>query len=162
MREYPLIPELQAPMNSGTQQVESMSLEHALSVIRDTFAVDRSPRFRMFVKGQPTPLKPATQEQICLISRKAVINAVRHSEATHVETEIEYLPRVVRVVIRDNGRGIDPEVVQSGKAHHWGLAAMRERAEEIGAQLRVWSRSGAGTEVEISVPKDFAASACAS
>ena len=139
-----------------------MNLEHALSVIRDAFAFGSGTRFKVFVKGQPTRLKATTQEQLCLISRKALANAVRHSEATHVETEVEYLPREVRVVIRDNGCGIDPEIVRSGNAHHWGLDAMRERAEEIGAQLRVWSRPGAGTEVEISLPKELAASAYAS
>jgi signal transduction histidine kinase len=142
-----------------------MNLEDALSLVRDAFAVHRDIRLRIFVTGRPRRLRPDAQEQIYLISREAMVNAMRHSQATNVETEVEYLPRRLRVIIRDNGRGIDPDFVRSGEAHHCGLAAglagMRKRAEEIGARLRVWSRLGAGTEVEISVPKEIAAAAWA-
>jgi signal transduction histidine kinase len=120
---------------------------------------------RIFVTGRPRRLRPDAQEQIYLISREAMVNAMRHSQATNVETEVEYLPRRLRVIIRDNGRGIDPDFVRSEEAHDCGLAerlaGMRKRAEEIGARLRVWSRLGAGTEVEISVPKEIAAGAWA-
>jgi len=145
-----------APLNGAGH----MYLEHALSLVRDAFAFRRDIRLRVFVTGPPRRLKPAAQEQICLISREAMVNAV-DSDATNVETEVEYLPRRLRVVIRDNGRGIDPGSVRSGEALQWCLAGMRERAENIGARLRVWSRPGAGTEVEISVPKEMAASAYA-
>jgi hypothetical protein len=46
----------------------------------------------------------------------------------------------MRVAIRDNGSGIDPEVVRFGRESHWGLHGMRERARNLGGQLRIWSR----------------------
>jgi signal transduction histidine kinase len=59
----------------------------------------------------------------------------------------------LRLRIRDDGRGIDPDVLKAGgREGHWGLKGMRERAKSIGAHLEVWSRSGSGTEVELSVP----------
>jgi len=141
--------------------LESMSLEHALSCIREEFTPGGSVRFRIFITGQPKALKPAIQEQIYLIGREALINALRHSEATSIEAEVEYLPRRLRIVVRDNGCGMDPHVVESGRRSHWGLLGMRERAGSIGAQLRIWSRVGAGTEVEISVPGRILADAYA-
>jgi glucose-6-phosphate-specific signal transduction histidine kinase len=51
--------------------------------------------------------------------------------------ELEYTDSQLRVVVRDDGLGIDPQVLQSGREGHWGLRGMRERAEKIGAQLRV-------------------------
>jgi glucose-6-phosphate-specific signal transduction histidine kinase len=57
-----------------------------------------------------------------------------------------------RVLVRDNGCGIDPDVLRSGRDGHWGLSGMRERARRIGAKLKVWSRSAGGTEVELFVP----------
>jgi signal transduction histidine kinase len=55
--------------------------------------------------------------------------------------------------IRDDGRGIDPEILgKGGRADHWGLQGMRERARRVGASLELWSRPGAGTEVELKVP----------
>lgn len=132
--------------------MESMSLELALSRLREELPPRGGVQFRVFVTGQPKALKRAIQEQIYLIGREALLNALRHSEGTTIEAEIEYLPRQLRVSIRDNGRGMDPEVVTAGRSAHWGLVGMRERAENIGAQFRIWSRLGAGTEVEISVP----------
>ncbi len=59
--------------------------------------------------------------------------------------------------IRDDGNGIDPEVLgQGSRAGHWGLPGMHERAKRIGGHLNVWSRPGAGTEVELTVPGSIA------
>lgn len=51
-----------------------------------------------------------------------------------------------------DGCGIDPEALRSGREGRWGLPGMRERAEKIGAHLKVRSCIAAGTEVELSVP----------
>jgi len=139
----------------------AMSLEQALSGIREELTPGHGARFRIFVTGQPKTLQPEVQEQIYQIGREALVNALRHADASDIEAEVEYLPRRLRVVVRDNGRGMDPKSVESGRVAHWGLQGMRERAESIGAQLRIWSRPKAGTEVEISVPWDFTAEALA-
>jgi signal transduction histidine kinase len=144
-----------------SSRMASMTLEEALSGVRDEFTAGGGSRCRIFVKGQPKALKPAVQEQISQIGREALSNALRHSKATNIEVEVEYSPRSLRVVVRDNGCGIDAQMLREGKSAHWGLVGMRERAGGIGAQLRIWSRPGAGTEVEISVPSEVVAEACA-
>lgn len=113
-------------------------------------------QLRISVMGSPMALDPAVQEQVYLIGREALVNALRHSGATVIEVEIEYLPSRLRVVVRDNGSGIDPKTVESGRNSHLGLVGMHERAENIGAQLDIWSRKDAGTEVEISLPNGLA------
>ena len=110
----------------------------------------RRTEFRILVEGRPKILGSYIEEQIRLIAREALMNALRHAEATTVEAEIEYLPSKFRVIVRDNGCGMSPQAVR-GNAH--GLVEMRERAGKIGGELRVWSRRGAGTEVEVSVPR---------
>jgi signal transduction histidine kinase len=139
----------------------STSLEQALSGLREEFTFSRGVRLQVFVKGQPKTLSPELQEEIYLIAREALMNALRHSSATRIEAEIEYLPRRLRLVVRDNGCGMDQQVVRTGRDGHWGLMGMRERARGISAELRIWSRPGAGTEVEISVPQTAAAAAYA-
>jgi nitrate/nitrite-specific signal transduction histidine kinase len=62
----------------------------------------------------------------------------------------------LRILISDDGAGIDQQVLQTGKDGHWGLAGMRERAESIGARLKVLSRTNAGTEVELLIPSHVA------
>ena len=134
------------------------TLEEALCLLRDELTPGGS-RFRIFVAGKSRALNPNFREQIYLIGREALLNALHHSKATNIEVEIQYLPSRLGVVVRDNGCGIDPEVVGSGRNGHWGLMEMGERALDIGARLRIWSKLGCGTEVEISVPGNVAASA---
>ena len=69
-----------------------------------------------------------------------------------VEIEIEYTPAELRLFVRDDGRGMDPEVVHGGISGHWGIAGMKERAERIGGTLTIRSRVAAGTEIELRVP----------
>src|SRR5262249_699809 len=82
----------------------STSLEQALSELSDDFASAGHPRARVFACGRPRVLNPAIREQIYLIAREALLNAVRHSDATSVEVEVEYLPSKLRVIVRDNGK----------------------------------------------------------
>ena len=91
-----------------------------------------------------------------MIGREAVMNALRHSEATKIEVEVQYLRDLLRVLVRDNGCGIHPEAVQKQSDSHWGLRGMQERAENIGARFGVLSRVGTGTEVSVAVPGDVA------
>jgi signal transduction histidine kinase len=134
-------------------KVASTSLEQALCALGEEFKSE-GVRYRVFATGRSKALEPAVHEQIYMIGREALINALRHSNATSIESEVEYQPKKVRVTIRDNGSGIDAQVLRSGRTSHWGLLGMRERAADIGAQLKIRSRRGAGTEVEITVSAD--------
>jgi signal transduction histidine kinase len=73
-----------------------------------------------------------------------------------VELALEYEARGLRLRIRDNGRGIETQVLQSGTDGHWGLSGMRERAERMGADFHVWSNAGAGTEIVLFIPAKIA------
>jgi signal transduction histidine kinase len=132
------------------------SLEDALSNLLNEVAPGRGARLRIFIQGESRSLNPAIQEQLFLIGREAVMNALRHSEATKIEVEVQYLRTLLRVLVRDNGCGINPEAVQKESDSHWGLRGMRERAENIGARFGIWSRIGAGTEVHVAVSVDVA------
>ena len=137
------------------------SLEHALSGVREEF-MPGATSFPDFRQGPDEKGIEAGGAGADLSDRAGSPGErTRHSEASSIEAEVEYLPRQLRVVVRDNGCGMDPQVVRSGRAAHWGLLGMRERAESIGAQLRIWSRPKAGTEVEISVSGYGMADACA-
>jgi signal transduction histidine kinase len=131
---------------------DSDDLERAFSRISQELVVQRAVGFRVLVEGQVRPLHPLIRDEVYRIGREALVNAFHHSEAASVEVELEYADRELRVLVRDNGCGIDPQVLQSGREGHWGLSGMRERAGRIGARLKVWSDAAAGTEVELSVP----------
>ena len=112
--------------------------------------------FRMSVEGSPRDLNPIVRDDIHRIAREALGNAFRHAQASHIEAEVTYGARDLRVRIRDDGTGIDPQHLSAGRARHWGLTNMRERAQQIGAELSLWSEVGAGTEVELRIPDSVA------
>jgi signal transduction histidine kinase len=92
-------------------------------------------------------------EECYCIGREAIINALSHSHAQQIEAEIAYDSRQFRLRVRDDGRGIDPKILNAGgRSGHWGLRGMQERTQKIGGQLKFWSRPETGTEVELTVP----------
>jgi len=130
----------------------SLDLGQAFSRIQQELAIEEDVGFRVIVDGQPRSLHPVLRDEVYRIGREALVNAFQHSRAKSIEIELEYASRQLRVLVRDNGCGIDPDMLLSGREGHWGLPGMRERAERIGGKLHVWSRPTAGTEVELSVP----------
>lgn len=134
----------------------SQDLERAFLQIREEFPMQSQIEFRVIVEGPPLPLKPVIRDEVYLIGHEALSNAFRHAHASEIEVELEYATSHLRVFIRDNGSGIDPHVLRSGRDGHWGLSGMKERTERIGGKLRVLSRAVAGTEVELSLPGQIA------
>ena len=128
------------------------NLESALARDAEHFKGERQIDVRLAVKGKPRPLHPLARDAVYQISREALANTFRHARAKHVEIDVEYSRDDLTVRVRDDGRGIAPPIVDAGRSGHFGLTGMRERAERMGAVLRLWSRVGAGTEVEIHVP----------
>lgn len=147
-------------LSESTDRVRSLlrtkpfnDLPAAFNRVAQAAAPGGKASLKVVVKGNIRELDSTVLEGAFSIGREALINALRHSQALHVEIEIAYHPKQFCLRVRDDGRGIDPEVLQqAGRPDHWGLPGMRERAQAMGAQLRLWSRHEAGTEVELIVP----------
>ena len=113
--------------------------------------------FRVLVEGAPRPLQMALRANLHGIGREALANAFRHARASHIELDISYGHRVLRLRIRDDGIGMDPDfLAPGGREGHWGLPGIRERARAIGGTLEVWSEVSRGTEVELTLPAKVA------
>jgi signal transduction histidine kinase len=145
-----------------TKRSEPDDLERAFSQIPQDLAVDGKIQYRLIVEGTPRSLRPTIRDEVYRIGREALANAFRHSGASVVETVLDYARDRFRMVIRDDGCGMDPDVVRSGREGHWGLSGMHERSKKIGARLNVLSATGAGTEIDLIVPADAAFEAAAS
>jgi signal transduction histidine kinase/ligand-binding sensor domain-containing protein len=131
-------------------------LEEALLRLRGEFAIPSSIDFRVVTEGEPRALRLLARDEVYLVAREAVINAFRHSKANAIEVKVDYISRNLRLSVRDNGCGIDEELLKSGRQGHWGLMNMRERAERMGGRLKVSSRTNAGTVVRLWIPGKLA------
>jgi len=138
----------------------SLDLEQAFSRIQQEFSAQqqagREVAFRVIVEGEQRPLHPVLRDELYRIGREALLNAFRHAHAKTIEMELKYSPKRLRILVRDDGCGIDPEVLRAGRDGHWGLSGMRERADRIGAGFVVMSSAASGTEIELSVPGNVA------
>ena len=116
-------------------------------------AADNPPAFRVTVEGERRDLKPLLQDEVYRIARELLRNAFRHARAGRIEAEIRYERRQFRVHVRDDGKGIDREILKTGgRTGHWGLPGMQERASRMGGKLEFWSEAGAGTEAVLTIP----------
>jgi len=135
--------------------VEKNDLSVAIRTIGEELAVGNqsSPAFEVVVKGSPRNLHPILRDEVYRITAEALRNAFRHAQARQIEVEIGYGEKEFRIHVRDDGRGIDREVLSvDGREGHFGLHGMRERAELVGGKLVVWSKVESGTEIELSIP----------
>jgi signal transduction histidine kinase/ligand-binding sensor domain-containing protein len=128
------------------------TLERALTQISDDLAAPRKVKYQLVVEGTARSLLPLVREEIYRIGAEALANAFRHAGASAVETVLEYGQDHFRLLVRDDGQGIDPQVLKAGREGHFGLSGLRERAARIGARLKVRTAAGAGTEIDLLVP----------
>ncbi len=109
--------------------------------------------FDFVVHGTPYSCPPEADEQLMRICQEAVLNAVRHAEASRIHVELQYDPDAVVLRVTDDGRGFDPETtIPLEAAGHYGLVSMRERASQVGGVFTVTTSKRAGTSIEARVP----------
>jgi signal transduction histidine kinase/ligand-binding sensor domain-containing protein len=114
-------------------------------------------RYDLKVVGAPRALKALADEEINSIAREAMLNAFRHASASEVEVTLVYKSSGISVSIKDNGSGIDPEVLREGRREgHWGLVGMRERATRLGSHLQVTTAPRIGTHISLKVRSTIA------
>jgi signal transduction histidine kinase len=134
-----------------TSTTERHDLAEAFQRAAEAHNSTSSIRFVLSVEGSPQNLHPIVRDEVYRIGSEAIRNAYLHSGAAELAVTISYA-RNLTVRVRDNGRGIAADVVHGGKPGHFGLRGMQERSIRIQATLRLLSRPGSGTELELTVP----------
>jgi signal transduction histidine kinase/ligand-binding sensor domain-containing protein len=137
--------------------LEANDLAEAISTLGEELASEPAGKhpvaFRVAVEGEARNLHPILRDEIYKIAAEALRNAFRHSQSQQVEVEIRYDNDQFRLRVRDDGKGIDRQVLSGdGAQGHYGLHGMRERATVIGGKLTIWSEVDAGTEMELRLP----------
>jgi signal transduction histidine kinase len=103
--------------------------------------------------GKERPLNAVVADELLKVGREAISNAFRHAQAKSIFVELDYRDRDLKLLIRDNGVGIDQRLLIDGrKVGHWGLPGMRERVARLNGNIRFESRQGMGTTVEVKIP----------
>ena len=146
-------------LRSSTVVTEDLAA--AISTLGEELAADPTGRnsqdFRVHVEGTTRDIAPLVRDEVYRIAGEAVRNSFRHAHARRIEAEIHYDQRQLRVRVRDDGKGIDPQVLaEGGRPGHYGLPGMHERAKLLGGKLAVWTELDSGTEIELTIPATVA------
>ena len=104
------------------------------------------------VNGTFRPLTQAVEGNLLRIGQEAINNAVKHAHAERILVNLVFDAKRVQLIVRDDGRGFDKQVMGNGKDGHFGLIGMQERAAQIGGTLSIQSSDESGTEVVADVP----------
>jgi len=131
--------------------LERVALADAIRMAGDTLTAASDTALSLRVIGTPVRGEPHVEAHLLRIAHEAIANAVRHGCASLIEVELTYEHDGVRIAIRDNGHGFDTSDTNQRSAQQWGLATMRERAQQIGADFRC-SSGPDGTTVETTAP----------
>jgi len=103
------------------------------------------------ISGVPFLCDSKMREQLLSIAREAINNACRHGRPRQIRIALQYRKKEVDVRISDDGRGFDLQQ-QDSNLGHFGLSIMQERAKSLGAQFKIASAIGKGTQIELLVP----------
>jgi signal transduction histidine kinase len=96
-------------------------------------------------RGQPYELAFTIESTLLRVCQEALVNVARHAQATEASVVLEYQPERVRLSIRDNGIGFDPQATGESIPGPWsgfGLVGMRERVSALGGTLQVSDEGG--------------------
>lgn len=122
-------------------------LASALMAIGKELVGEEAPSLGVTVSGSHRPLKPLVHDELYRIAREAILNARRHGQPTRINVALYFGDHAFQLCVSDDGKGMDPQLLDSPPAGHWGLYGMRERAHRIGARLQILAPDQGGVRI---------------
>ncbi len=129
--------------------LDGQDLSDALAAVVARADASGQAAARFSLQGDAAGVPAPIANELLRIGEEALANAFRHASPHHVLTSLQVNHHAVRLVIEDDGAGIDPaDSSESG----YGLLGMRERATRLGGTLSIESQPGEGTRVQAHIP----------
>ena len=131
--------------------LDDLGLEEALERLAAELTRGSGFIVDLHVTGPRLPRLPESLEiALYRVAQEALTNVGKHAAPKAVSVLVHRTPKVVRLVIEDDGKGFDPAEPHSDA--QLGLVGMRERAHLVGGSMTVESSPGRGTTICVSVP----------
>jgi signal transduction histidine kinase len=103
--------------------------------------------------GRARRLPPLVEDAAFRIGREAIVNVVRHADASRLEIDLNFRAKTFDMEVRDNGRGVKPNEAAEARARgHFGLSSIQNRASVLGGRCDVRPRADGGTVIALELP----------
>lgn len=100
--------------------------------------------------GPQKRLPPAVEVALFRIVQEGLNNIYKHADASNVSVKLEVLPKKVNLIVRDDGKGFNPEKLARGaKQKGYGLIGIKERVQLLKGEMEVLSAPGQGTSLVV-------------
>lgn len=139
-------------MDLRTAALEGRDLAAALEAGARVWAATSGTDVEVDISPPQRMLPQDVEQHLLRIAQEAVANALKHAGATKIRVRLHCDAHHLYLHIADDGRGFDNTAAFSLSDGHFGLLGMRERAQRVRGELRLDSKSGQGTSVEVMVP----------
>ncbi|WJH36303.1 sensor histidine kinase [Paenibacillus sp. CC-CFT747] len=170
MQQYDAVKEelvdLKGQVRTGLEEVRKMIFNLRPMALDDLGLV---PTLRRFVQdyedktrirtqfdfyGKETRLPSGMEVAIYRLIQEAFSNVMKHAEASFISLEVTFTKETVLIVVRDNGKGFDVELVEAkiSKGTNFGLMGMRERIELLEGRMQFESSQEGGTKITMQIP----------
>jgi signal transduction histidine kinase len=137
----------------NTDNIEAIGLlraiEYEMEMIRKTgYSTELN------VDGKTIRLEPQKELILFRIIQEVLNNIIKHAEANKILVTVKYEEKEIRLHVKDNGKGFDltPLHEENNSGSGLGIRNMHNRAKLIGADFKMTSSTGSGTEVCLTVP----------
>jgi signal transduction histidine kinase len=141
----------QAILNLRQPGADQESLVDGLRQITEAASRDFAQTVGLEITGNPPSLGRSYAYQLLMVTREALHNALIHAHARRVEVLLKQDDRTVTILVKDDGRGLAPDLAADSEVRHFGLRGMRERMTQLGGSLEIESRPTSGTVVTVRV-----------
>lgn len=131
---------------------EQFNLINALTMSSRQLTSDTGIQVQVETSGETQALSEIVEENLLRIGQEAITNVIKHSGASTLKIELQYLTDAVVLQIQDNGRGFAPETCVGPRDGHFGLLGIRERTERLGGRVAITSSPGQGTTIRVEIP----------
>jgi len=137
--------------NMRSQVLEKGDLGEALEGILRQMTDGTGIAATMRVEGARRRLPPVIENNLLRIGQEAITNAAKHAKPAHLDVELGFAGRTVRLKVEDDGAGFVVGAQPSGERRSFGLVGIRERAELLGGSVEIDSTPGQGTRVVVTI-----------
>jgi two-component system, NarL family, sensor kinase len=137
----------------SSERIRSMSMVEAVRIETERISKSGTILATVSCEGEERQMDEQKKQILFRILQECLQNIIKHAQATELYLQFHYLPEMLDILVKDNGKGFDV-VKEMGNSSGLGLQNIKTRASLIGAELAIESDLDKGCAITIKMPHE--------